>query len=128
MDIKPIKTEIDYQTALDDIAQLFDAEPNTPDGDKLEILTTLVQAYEEEHYPIDFPDAVDALNYWMESRGLERKDLQMFIGTRARISEILNRKRELTLTMIRKLNEGLKIPAELLIKKTNQAISHNNTH
>lgn len=128
MDIKPIKTELDYQTALDNILQLFDAKPNTPEGDKLEILTTLVQVYEEEHYPIDFPDAVDALNYWMESRGLQRKDLQVFIGTRARISEILNRKRELTLTMIRKLNEGLKIPAELLIKKTNHTIRHNHAH
>src|ERR1700733_5236782 len=117
MDIKPIKTETDYQSALNEISQLFDAEPNASEGDKLEILTTLVQVYEEEHYPIDFPDAVDALNYWMESRGLQRKDLQAFIGTRARISEILNRKRELTLAMIRKLNEGLKIPAELLIKK-----------
>lgn len=124
MDIKPIKTELDYQAALDDIQQLFDARPNTADGDKLEILATLVQAYEEEHYPIDFPDAVDALNYWMESRGLQRKDLQAFIGTRARISEILNRKRELTLAMIRKLNEGLQIPAELLIKKTNHTARH----
>ncbi len=128
MNIKPIKTETDYQSALNEISQLFDAEPNTTEGDKLEILTTLVQVYEDEHYPIDFPDAVDALNYWMESRGLQRKDLQAFIGTRARISEILNRKRELTLVMIRKLNEGLKIPAELLIKKTNSAIYHKHTH
>ncbi|MBA2649907.1 MAG: DNA-binding protein [Legionella sp.] len=112
MNIKPIKTELDYRRALDNISTLFDAEPNTPNGDKLDILTTLIQVYEEEHYPIDFPDAVDALNYWMESRGIERKDLQEFISTRARISEILNRKRELTLAMIRKLNEGLKIPAD----------------
>jgi HTH-type transcriptional regulator/antitoxin HigA len=128
MNIKPIKTEMDYQSALNHIAQLFDAEPDTPDGDILEILATLVQVYEEEHYPIEFPDAVDALNYWMESRGLQRKDLQVFIGTRARISEILNRKRELTLVMIRKLNEGLKIPAELLIKKTNSVIYHKHAH
>ncbi|BCA93760.1 DNA-binding protein [Legionella antarctica] len=128
MNIKPIKTETDYQGAMNEISQLFDAEPNTTEGDKLEILTTLVQVYEEEHYPIDFPDAVDALNYWMESRGLQRKDLQVFIGTRARISEILNRKRELTLAMIRKLNEGLKIPAELLIKKTNSTIYHKHAH
>ena len=120
MDIKPIKNELDYQNALEEISILFNANPNTSEGDKLEILTTLVQAYEEEHYPIDLPDAVDALNYWMESRGLERKDLEVYIGTRARISEILNRKRELTLTMIRKLNEGLHIPAALLIKKSLQ--------
>ncbi len=118
MDIKPIKNELDYQNALEDISILFHATPNTAEGDKLEILTTLVQAYEDQHYPIDLPDAVDAINYWMESRGLERKDLEVFIGTRARISEILNRKRELTLTMIRKLNEGLHIPADLLIKKS----------
>jgi HTH-type transcriptional regulator / antitoxin HigA len=118
MEIKPIKNETDYQNALDEISVLFDADLNTAEGDKLEVLTTLVQAYEEEHYPIDLPDAVDALNYWMESRGLERKDLQAFIGSRARISEILNRKRELTLAMIRKLNEGLHIPAALLIKRS----------
>jgi HTH-type transcriptional regulator/antitoxin HigA len=118
MDIKPIKNELDYQNALEEISILFNANPNTSEGDKLEILATLVQAYEEEHYPLDLPDAVDALNYWMESRGLERKDLEVYIGTRARISEILNRKRELTLTMIRKLNEGLHIPADLLIKKS----------
>jgi HTH-type transcriptional regulator / antitoxin HigA len=118
MEIKPIKNETDYQNALDEISHLFDAEPNTSEGDKLDILTTLVQAYEDEHYPIDLPDAVDALNYWMESRGLERKDLQVFIGTRARVSEILNRRRELTLPMIRKLNEGLHIPVALLIKSS----------
>lgn len=118
MEIKPIKNETDYQNALDEISRLFDAEPNTTEGDKLDILTTLVQAYEDEYYPIDLPDAVDSLNYWMESRGLERKDLQVFIGTRARVSEILNRRRELTLPMIRKLNEGLHIPAALLIKSS----------
>lgn len=127
MNIKPIKTEVDYQKALDEVSKLFEARPNTQEGDKLEILTTLIQVYEEEHYPIDFPDAVDALNYWMESRGLQRKDLQVFLGTRARISEILNRKRQLTLAMIRKLNEGLKIPAELLIKKTNHT-THKHAH
>ena len=79
MEIKPIKNETDYQNALDEISRLFDAEPNTTEGDKLDILTTLVQAYEDEYYPIDLPDAVDSLNYWMESRGLERKDLKVFI-------------------------------------------------
>lgn len=118
MKINPIKTEKDYEAALAEIERLFDATPNTPKGDKLDILTTLVQAYEDEHYRIDFPDAIEALNYWIESRGLERKNLEAYIGTRARISEILNRKRELTLDMIRKLHAGLHIPAELLIKKS----------
>lgn len=116
MKISPIKSEKDYKTALKEIERLFNAKPNTPNGDKLDILTTLVHGYEETHYPIDFPDAVDALRYWIESRGLERKDLLSCIGSRARISEILNRKRDLTLNMIRKLHDKLHIPAELLIK------------
>jgi HTH-type transcriptional regulator/antitoxin HigA len=120
MKITPIKTEKHYQAALKEIERLFNAKPNTPNGDKLDILTTLVRGYEEEHYPIDFPDAVDALRYWIESRGLERKDLMLCIGTRARISEILNRKRELSLNMIRKLHAEFHIPAELLIKKSKQ--------
>lgn len=127
MKIIPIKTEKDYKVALKEIERLFNAKPNTPNGDKLDIWTTLVHSYEEEHYPIDFPDAVEALRYWMESRGLERKDLQEYIGSRARISEILNRKRELTLGMIRKLHEQLHIPAELLIKKSNPRHNKNST-
>src|SRR5690349_13994434 len=99
--IKPIKTKKDYQSALKEIERLFDAEPNTPAGDKLDVLVTLVEAYEEMHYPVDFPDAISALKYWMESRGLDRKDLEPYIGTRARIAEVLNHKRDLTLTMIR---------------------------
>lgn len=118
MNISPIKTDKDYKAALKEIESLFDAKPNTPDGDKLDILATLVDVYENEHYPVDFPDAVDALRYWMESRGLERKELEKFIGTRARVSEILTRKRSLTLNMIRKLHDGLHMPADLLIKKS----------
>jgi HTH-type transcriptional regulator/antitoxin HigA len=117
MRISPIKTDEDYQAALEEIELLFEAKPNTPNGDKLDVLTTLVQAYEENHYPIDFPDAIQALSYWMESRGLERKDLEQYIGTRARISEIFNYKRNLTLNMIRKLHDELHIPAELLLKQ-----------
>lgn len=120
MKIKPIKTEKDYKASLKEIERLFNAKPNTPNGDKLDILTTLVHGYEEEHYPIDLPDAVEALRYWIESRGLERKDLILCIGTRARVSEILNRKRDLTLNMIRKLHDELHIPAELLIKRSKQ--------
>ncbi len=120
MKITPIKTEKDYHSALKEIERLFSAKLNTPNGDKLDILTTLTQKYEEEHYPIDFPDTVSALLYWMESRGLERKDLIPCIGTRARVSEILNHKRDLSLNMIRKLYDTFHIPAELLIKKSKQ--------
>lgn len=114
--IKPIKSVKAYQSALRNIEQLFDAKPNTDAGDLLEVLVTLVEAYEEKHYKVDFPDPVTALQYWLESRGLDRKDLEPYIGSRARVSEILNRKRDLTLAMIRRLNEGLNIPAEVLIK------------
>jgi len=115
MEIKPIKTEADYEAALKDIEGLFDAEPGTPEGDRLDILITLVEAYEDEHYDIPAPDPVEAIFYYMESRGLTRADLEPFIGSRARVSEILNRKRPLTLAMIQRLHR-LGIPAEVLIK------------
>jgi len=116
MRLHPLKSEEDYQEALTEIDKLFDAKPDTPKGDKLEILTTLVEAYEEKHYAIDLPDPIDSIKYMMETRGLERKDLEECIGSRARISEILNRKRKLTLPMIRKLYEKFKIPANVLIR------------
>lgn len=116
MDIKPIKTEVDYEAALAEIEQLFEAEPGTPAGDRLEVLTTLVEAYEEEHYQIPLPDPIEAIVYYMESRGLSRRDLEPYLGSRARVSEILNRKRPLSLPMIRRLHEGLGIPAEVLIR------------
>jgi len=119
MNIHPIKTKKDYYAALEKIEALFDAKPNTPDGDLLDVLATLVESYEEKHYKIDFPDPVDALNYWMESRGLTRKDLEEYIGARGRVTEILNKKRPLSLKMIQKLNIGLHIPAEILIKTQN---------
>jgi len=116
MEIKPIKNETDYQAALDEIESLFDAAPDTPEGDRLEVLTTLVEAYEERHYSIPMPDPIEAIAYHMESRGLTRRDLEPFIGSRARVSEILNRKRPLTMEMIRNLHKGLGIPAEVLIQ------------
>lgn len=116
MDIKPIKTEEDYQTALKEAESLFNSEANTPEGDRLEVLTTLIEAYEEKHYDIAFPGPVEAILYWMESRGLSRRDLQSFIGSRARVSEVLNRKRPLSIDMVRKLHAGLGIPAEVLIQ------------
>lgn len=116
MDIRPIKTETDYAAALDEIEALMDAEPNTPECDKLDVLATLVEAYEAEHYTIPAPDPIDALEYYLESRDLSRKDLEPYIGTRARVSEILNRKRPLTLPMIRRLEAGTHIPASILIQ------------
>jgi HTH-type transcriptional regulator/antitoxin HigA len=115
MDIKPIKTESDYEAALAEIERLMEAEPNTPEGDKLDVLTTLVETYEEKHYPIDPPDPIEAIIHEMESQGLTRKDLERYLGSRARVSEILNRKRSLSLQMIRNLQEGLGISAEILI-------------
>jgi len=116
MEIRPIKTEADYEAALAEIEKLFEAEPGTLEGDRLEILTTLVEAYEEAHYPIPFPDPIEAIHYYMESRGLGRRDLEPYLGSRARVSEILNRKRPLSLEMIRRLNKELDIPAEILIE------------
>lgn len=115
MDIKPIKTESDYEAALAEIERLMGAEPNTPEGDKLDVLTTLVETYEEKHYPIEPPDPIEAIIHEMESQGLTRKDLERYLGSRARVSEILNRKRSLSLQMIRNLQEGLGISAEILI-------------
>lgn len=115
MDIRPIKTEKDYQAALTEIEQLFDAFPGTPEGDRLEVLTTLVEAYENEHYSIPAPDPIEAINYYMESRGLSRQDLEPIMGSRARVSEVLNRKRPLTLNMIRNLSSELGISADVLI-------------
>lgn len=115
MEIKPIKTAANYNATLKEIERLFEAEPGTPEGDRLEILSTLVEAYEDEHYDIPSPDPIEAILYYMESRGLKRADLEPYIGSRARVSEILNRKRPLTLAMIQRLNQ-LGIPAGALIQ------------
>lgn len=116
MYIKPIKSEADYNTALKEIENLFAAKPNTPDGDRLDVLTALVEAYEDKHYSIPAPDPIEAIKYYMESRDLTRRDLEEYLGSRARVSEILNRQRPLSLEMIRNLNKGLGIPAEVLIR------------
>jgi HTH-type transcriptional regulator / antitoxin HigA len=123
MDIRPIKTEADYQAVLAEIDHLFDAQPDTPEGDRLDVLTTLVEAYEDDREPIAAPDPIEAIKYYIDSRGLTRRDLEPYIGSRARVSEVLNRKRGLTLEMIRRLHTGLGIPAEVLIKpyRTTQA-------
>jgi HTH-type transcriptional regulator/antitoxin HigA len=114
--IRPIRTESDYQAALSEIEQLFDAPPDTSEADRLEVLTTLVEAYEARHFTIPAPDPVEALHYYLESRGLSRLDLEPYLGSRARVAEVLNRKRALSLEMIRRLHAGLGIPAEVLIQ------------
>ncbi len=117
MDIRPIKKKRDYENALRRIDELMSAEPGTAQGDELDVLATLVDAYEQKHFPIDAADSVDAILFRMEQEGLERKDLEPFIGSRHRVSEVLNRKRSLTLDMIRRLHQGLGIPLEILIGK-----------
>jgi len=116
VNIRPIKTESDYQATLAEIERLFNAIPGTPEGDRLEVLATLVEAYEDHHYDIPLPDPIEAIRYHMESRGLSRADLEPYIGNRARVSEVLNRKRPLSLEMIRRLHTGLGIPADVLIQ------------
>ncbi|MGC9197183.1 MAG: helix-turn-helix domain-containing protein [Syntrophobacteraceae bacterium] len=116
MDIKPIKTQADYRAVLEEIERLFDAALNTEEGNRLEILTTLIEAYEDRHFAVPLPDPIEAILYFLESRGLSRPDLEPFIGARARVSEVLNRKGPLTIAMIRKLHAGLGIPAEVLIQ------------
>lgn len=116
MDIKPIRTERDYEAALQEAGRLMEFEAGTPEGDRLDVLATLIDAYEAKHFPIPLPDdPVAVLEYYMESRGLERADLVPLLGSRERVSEVLNRKRSLSLAMIRRLHTGLGIPAELLI-------------
>lgn len=115
MVIGPIRTQKDYNNALKKIDSLLDAKPKTPRFDQLEVLTILVEDYERKHYPIDPPDPIEAIKFRMEQMALTRKDLEPCIGSRARVSEILNHKRELTLKMIKALHETLGIPIEALI-------------
>ena len=116
MNIRPIKTETDYQAALAEIERLFDATPGTPEGDRLEVLTTLVEAYEERKYDIPLPDPIDALRYHIESRGLSTHDLEQYFGSSTIVTEVLNRKRALSIEMIRQLHNGLGISADVLIQ------------
>jgi len=116
MDIEPIKTSRDYRRALKEIEGLMGAKRNTPEGDRLDILVTLVEAWESKHYPLDLPDPIEAIKYHMDQSGLQPRDLVPLIGNRNRVHEVLNRKRPLTLKMIRRLHQELGIPAESLIK------------
>jgi len=114
MNIKPIKTQENYNTTLSQIESLMDAKPNTPQMDELEVLTTLVESYEEQHYAIDAPDPIEAIKFRMEQEGLKQKDLVSIVGSKSRVSEILNKKRKLTIEMIRNLHKQLHIPIESL--------------
>jgi len=116
MDLRPIKTKREHQEALKEIETLWNAREGSPDADRLEVLVLLVEAYERQHFPIGDPDPIDFLLHVMESRGLSRKDLEPYIGSRARVAEVLNRVRPISLEMIRKLATGLGLPAEVLIR------------
>src|SRR5262245_34953213 len=116
MEIAPIKTKRDYRRALKEIEGLMSAKANTPEGDRLDVLVTLVEAFERKHYALDLPDPVEAIKYHMEQNGLQPRDLIPYIGSRNRVHEVLNRRRPLTLQMIWRLHSGLGIPAESLIK------------
>lgn len=121
MNVKPIRTESDYQAALEQIDDLMSAELDSTDGDQLDVLTTLVEAYEAKHFPTELPDPIEAIKFEMERRGLTVRDLEPMIGKTNRVYEILNYKRSLTLKMIWRLHEGLGIPAQSLIKPSKKA-------
>jgi HTH-type transcriptional regulator/antitoxin HigA len=116
MHLKPIKTDADHEAALKEIERLWDAAEGTADRDRLEILTTLVEAYEETHFPMDLPDPIEAIKFRLEQQGEDKKALIGIIGNRTRVYEVLRRDRALSLAMIRELNHRLKIPAEVLIR------------
>src|SRR6267154_1375761 len=115
-EVKPIRTKRNYEAALKEVERLWGAKTGTRDGDQLDVLATLIDAYEAEHFPMDPPDPVEAIKFRMEQQGLTRKDLEPLIGTRTRVAEILNRRRSLSITMIRRLNQRLGISAEVLIR------------
>lgn len=115
-ELKPIRTKADYERALTEVERLWGAKSGTSNGDRLDVLATLIDAYETEHFPMDPPDPVEAILFRMEQQGLTRRDLESVIGSRTRIAEVLNRKRSLSIAMIRRLNEKLGIPAEILIR------------
>jgi HTH-type transcriptional regulator / antitoxin HigA len=115
MQIRPIRTDADHADALRRIDELMDAEPGTPEADELDVLATLVEAYEDRHFPIADPDPLAAIQFRMEQLGLTRKDLEPLLGSRGRVSEVLNGRRALSLQMIRRLNRELGIPLESLV-------------
>ena len=116
MKISPIRNEKDYQNALKRLEDVFDAKKGSQEGDELEILSILIDRYENEHFPIELPDPIEAIKFRMEQMGMKQKDLAEVVGFKSRVSEILNKKRKLTLDMIRKLNTTLRIPTEVLVQ------------
>jgi HTH-type transcriptional regulator / antitoxin HigA len=120
MDIKPIRTETDYDAALARIEEIWNSEPGTPESDELDVLSVLVEDYEKKHHPIPPPDPIEAIKFRMEQMGLSRRDLEPYIGSRGRVAEVLNRKRGLSIEMIRNLSEGLGISAEVLVARYNE--------
>lgn len=124
MNPKVIKTQADYQAALDYIETLMDAQPGTRQAEELELFAVLVESYEREHFPIGLPDPVEAIKFRMEQQGLTRKDLERFIGSQSKVSEVLNRKRSLSVAMIRALHTGIDIPAEVLLQATDQLLKN----
>jgi HTH-type transcriptional regulator/antitoxin HigA len=117
MTITPIRNEKDYQAALKRLDKIFDAKRGSKEGDELEVLAILIDTYENVHFPIGMPDPIEAIKFRMEQMGMKQKDLAEAMGFKSRVSEVLNRKRKLTLEMIRKLNEVLRIPTEVLVQK-----------
>ena len=115
-EVRPIRTKRDYEAALKEVERLWGAEIGTRDGDRLDVLATLIDAYEADHYPMDPPDPIEAIKFRMEQQGLTRRDLEEIIGTRTRIAEVMNRKRGLSIAMIRRLHERLGISADVLIR------------
>lgn len=115
-ELKPIRTEEDHEAALAEVERLWGSPIGTPEGDRLDVLATLIEAYEAEHHLMDPPDPIDAIRFRMEQQGLSRKDLENIIGTRTRVAEVLNRKRGLSIGMIRRLHERLGISADVLIR------------
>jgi HTH-type transcriptional regulator / antitoxin HigA len=115
-EMRPIRTEADYEEALEEVAALWGAASDTPKGDRLDVLATLIDVYEAKHHAMDPPDPVEAIKFRMEQQGMTRKDLEDIIGTRTRIAEVLNRKRSLSIGMIRRLHDQLGISAEILIQ------------
>ena len=121
VEVRPIRTEQDYEDALEEVKHLWDAKAGTREGNRLDVLATLIDAYEAEHNPMDPPDPIEAIKFRMEQQGLTRRDLEELIGTRTRIAEVLNRKRGLSIGMIRRLHARLGISAEVLIRPSRKS-------
>jgi HTH-type transcriptional regulator/antitoxin HigA len=127
-EVRPIRTQADYEESLAEVGRLWGSKTGTPDGDRLDVLVTLIDQYETEHFPIDIPDPIDAIEFRMQQQGLTRKDLESLIGTRSRVAEVLNRRRSLSVRMIRSLHDGLGIPAEILIRPSLPAAKINSSN